>query len=209
MAGLPKKSFNLILCDPPYDWEGVFEQYSFEMLCWYAKDLLTDDGMLVVYPGQEYLVAIISIMWEYLSLRWTVTVVYKGQQRVFGHSWMYTRKAPVLVWTKEGCRGRQIKGQDVIWGGSPKKRRHMWEKTEIEMAGLVNLFSEPGDRILDPFMGAGTTGVPAILGGRKFVGIEIDHDHYRTAKGRLARIKSDKQLFDELVKASLMQNPNP
>jgi DNA modification methylase len=34
--------------------------------------------------------------------------------------------------------------------------------------------SRPGDTILDPFMGTGTTGVAALDIGREFVGIDID-----------------------------------
>jgi site-specific DNA-methyltransferase (adenine-specific) len=39
---------------------------------------------------------------------------------------------------------------------------------------LVRLFSEPGELILDPFAGSGTTGVAALRLGRRFVGWEMN-----------------------------------
>jgi DNA modification methylase len=45
----------------------------------------------------------------------------------------------------------------------------------------------PGETVLDPFMGSGTTGVAAIREGRKFIGIEKDPKHYQTACERIDR----------------------
>ena len=42
-----------------------------------------------------------------------------------------------------------------------------------------------GQTILDPYMGSGTTGVAAINMGRKFVGIEIDPEHFASACKRI------------------------
>jgi len=42
--------------------------------------------------------------------------------------------------------------------------------------------------VLDPFMGSGTTGVACRKLGRKFIGIEINPDYYKTAQQRIAGI---------------------
>lgn len=47
---------------------------------------------------------------------------------------------------------------------------------------MVNLAPGP---VIDPFMGTGTTGVAAIEAGRKFIGIEKNEDHFRTAVQRI------------------------
>ena len=54
------------------------------------------------------------------------------------------------------------------------------------MLWLVSLVGcQKGSIILDPFMGSGTTGIAAILGGYKFIGIEADEDSFNIAQKRI------------------------
>lgn len=56
-----------------------------------------------------------------------------------------------------------------------------------ELAGdHIRSWSNPGDVVLDPFMGSGTTGKMALLTSRKFVGIEISDEYMALAKQRIA-----------------------
>lgn len=47
--------------------------------------------------------------------------------------------------------------------------------------------SAPGDTILDPFCGAGTTGVAALAEGRRFIGVDINADYIALARPRLTQ----------------------
>ena len=47
-------------------------------------------------------------------------------------------------------------------------------------------WTNPGDTILDPFMGSGTTGVACVQTGRNFIGIEIEPKYYEIAEKRIA-----------------------
>lgn len=49
-------------------------------------------------------------------------------------------------------------------------------------------WSNPGDVVLDPFMGSGTTGKMAILAGRRFVGIEISEEYLDLARRRIGLV---------------------
>jgi site-specific DNA-methyltransferase (adenine-specific) len=62
---------------------------------------------------------------------------------------------------------------------------HMSEKPLALMETLISLFTDPGDLILDPFAGSGTTGVAAIRLGRRFIGYEKDPKYHAIAVKRL------------------------
>jgi len=56
------------------------------------------------------------------------------------------------------------------------------------LSHLINLASNPGDVIFDPFMGVGSTGVAALQLGRNFIGIEVDELYFKAAKMRIATV---------------------
>ena len=45
----------------------------------------------------------------------------------------------------------------------------------------------PGTLVIDPFMGAGSMGLACLRTGMRYLGVEIERDHYETARDRLAR----------------------
>ena len=51
----------------------------------------------------------------------------------------------------------------------------------------INMLSYPGDTVMDPFSGSGTTGVVASKTGRHFIGIELSEEYLKIMKGRLQR----------------------
>lgn len=56
-------------------------------------------------------------------------------------------------------------------------------------AWFIKLFTKPGDVVLDPFMGAGTTAVACKQLGRHFIGIEINPSYCDIARRRLLTVK--------------------
>jgi hypothetical protein len=74
-------------------------------------------------------------------------------------------------------------------------KQHMTQKPVALMFELVQLFTNAGDTILDPFMGSGTTGVAAIQLGRKFIGIEKDPRYFEIAVKRIEQAVAQGQLF--------------
>jgi site-specific DNA-methyltransferase (adenine-specific) len=55
------------------------------------------------------------------------------------------------------------------------------------MRDLMHDFTAPGDVVLDPFMGSGTTLVAAALTGRRAIGIEIDPTYFDIAVARVRK----------------------
>jgi site-specific DNA-methyltransferase (adenine-specific) len=64
---------------------------------------------------------------------------------------------------------------------------HPAQKPVELIRGIIEDCSHPGDTILDPFMGSGTTGVACVQTGRNFIGIEIDPGYFEIAKKRIAQ----------------------
>jgi DNA modification methylase len=54
------------------------------------------------------------------------------------------------------------------------------------MSALIEKFTRPGDLILDPFVGGGTTGVVAVPLGRRFLGIDCNIQAVEVARRRIA-----------------------
>ena len=54
------------------------------------------------------------------------------------------------------------------------------------MRELVSLFTDPGELVLDPFAGSGSTGVACGMLGRRFIGWELDANYYEIARRRLS-----------------------
>lgn len=77
----------------------------------------------------------------------------------------------------------------------PKKagsavNRHPTEKPVALLAQLVESSTVPGDTVLDPFAGAGSTLVAAAVLGRRYVGIEIEERYAEVAARRLERAEA-------------------
>jgi DNA modification methylase len=68
------------------------------------------------------------------------------------------------------------------------EKLHATQKPEALLYRVVLAASRPGDLVLDPFFGTGTTGAVARRLGRRFVGIERDPRYVAAARARIAAI---------------------
>ena len=93
-----------------------------------------------------------------------------------------------------------IKGKYSFPGSRPKdlvtfpkinssKMVHPTEKPVGLLANLISSVTKPGDLILDPFAGSGSTLVAAKKTGRRFIGIELDDDYFVTAQRRIEEVR--------------------
>ncbi|MDB5523531.1 MAG: methylase family protein [Rhizobium sp.] len=78
--------------------------------------------------------------------------------------------------------GERLKGADG-------KKAHPTQKPEALLARILMASSRPGDIVLDPFFGSGTTGAVAKRLGRNFVGIEREQDYIDVARARIAAVE--------------------
>jgi len=86
-------------------------------------------------------------------------------------------------WTLALCTGEErLKGADG-------KKVHPTQKPEALLARAILSASKPGDVVLDPFFGSGTSGAVAKRLGRHFIGIERDKTYAAAAMKRIAAIE--------------------
>lgn len=177
------ESVDYIITDPPYPKEYV---PLYENLSRLAHRVLKPGGSLIVMVGQSYLPEVIQLLGKYMAYHWCLAYLTPGgQSPQLWHKRTNTFWKPVLWYTKGDYTGDYI--GDVLKSppNDNDKQYHEWGQSLGGMKDIVERFTNPGDTILDPFVGGGTTGVAAITMGRKFIGTDIERDNIEITKKRV------------------------
>lgn len=177
-------SVDAVVTDPPYPAEHL---PLWSDLAEHAAKWLKPGGICAVMSGQAHLPEVIRRLSEHLTYRWTLAYLTPGGQAVQ----VFPRKVntfwkPILVFHNGDP-------DDAGWFGDVAKsdvndndkRFHHWGQSESGMADLIKRLTKPAELVLDPFMGAGTTGVAALALGRSFAGCDVNADHVDAAQERL------------------------
>ncbi|MCX7350600.1 MAG: site-specific DNA-methyltransferase [Alphaproteobacteria bacterium] len=103
-------------------------------------------------------------------------------------------------WTLSLCTGSErLKNADG-------DKLHPTQKPEALLHRVLLSTTRPGDTVLDPFFGTGTTGAAAKQLGRHFIGIEREDDY---AEAALARIDATKRLPPEALQVTVSKRAEP
>ena len=76
-----------------------------------------------------------------------------------------------------------------------KSKVHPTEKPIKLFSKIVEVSSNEGDIVFDPFMGSGTAGVAALDLNRKFIGCELNEEYFNIAKNRIEEEGRNLKLF--------------
>jgi DNA modification methylase len=146
---------------------------------------------------------------------WRADLEAAGLQFVRYGVWVKDRAMPQITGDRPGSRVEQITiahptgrkrwsggGLGNVWqhpvvancSGHRTDRIHTAQKPIGLMLELVDLFTDPGDVILDPFAGSGTTGVAAIRLGRRSILIERDPTYAALCRDRMSAEEQDSEL---------------
>lgn len=105
-------------------------------------------------------------------------------------TWIYfTYKKRTGVFNNDGATIYDFYETSVTPMSEKKLGKHPTQKPVALMKWFITLLSNPGDVVLDPFMGSGTNGVAAKMSGRDFIGIELDEAYFELAKKRIEGTK--------------------
>lgn len=103
-----------------------------------------------------------------------------------------------MVWFDKGKRMDKTFVDDSL-GRPPEKNLHEWQKSVAEAEYYIEFLTKPGDTVLDPMLGTGTTGEAAFKLGREFIGIEINKERYQVSLKRLYRCLERLETKNEII----------
>lgn len=98
-----------------------------------------------------------------------------------------------LTQTSRKMTINQTKCPGTIWdygNGGDKvhiKRKHPATFPDKIPYDLISVFTKPGDLVLDPMVGSGSTAVAAKILGRDYIGIDVSSDYCRLSRRRIAK----------------------
>jgi adenine-specific DNA-methyltransferase len=193
---LPDAAVNFVLTDPPY-------------LVWYrdrhGRTLANDDD-------PAWVAGVYAELYRVLKPdTFCLTFYGWGHVDTFLRAWRSAGFRPVghIVWVKNYASSTRFlryrheqayvltKGRPPLptepiddvqpWGYSGNED-HPTQKSARILAPLIKAFTHPGDLVLDPFAGSGSSLVAAASLGRRFLGTELDRQYCEGARAKLARV---------------------
>ncbi len=75
---------------------------------------------------------------------------------------------------------------DMPYSGN---KLHPTQKPVEALASLVRSFTLPGELVLNPFAGSGSSCAAVMLTDRRYIGIELDAEYFHQASARLERVQ--------------------
>ena len=169
---IPNDSIDLIFTDPPYDETSV---PMYQDLANLAMRVLKDNASIITYVPNTFIPNIVNYMIEAgLKYWWTLAVKLEGSfarqyQRQISIKWK------PLLWFAKGQRlALPNFMSDLIISNRSEKVLHDWEQSTVEAEHVFRILTVENQKILDPFVGAGSSAIAAINLNRKFIGIDID-----------------------------------
>ena len=91
----------------------------------------------------------------------------------------------------------RIKNSGGFGQSSKESYKHPATMPEELAQDHIITWSNPGDLVIDPFMGSGTTAAMAIQTERNYIGFEIDDEYYKLCQSRLTKLQTNLNDFFE------------
>ena len=199
---LEKKSFDLLLSDPPYgmDFKSGWNNKEkiqndkivdtitlFEDVLKQSVPLLKDDAHFYLFGNINFIADIRPIIEKYLNLKniliWDRKVIGMGDLKSYGNSYDIIYFGYNKVWKDlNGTRDRDLLSYSRI---DPAKNIHPTEKPIDILEYLIKKSSNENDKVLEPFAGGGSTLLACKNLNRLATGVEIEEEYYNLIKNRI------------------------
>jgi site-specific DNA-methyltransferase (adenine-specific) len=158
---------------------------------WWASVLdlarLTSDGSFVSFcDGESYPVFYPEFYRRFpvvRSLVWDKQAIGMGQPWRHQFELLIVGRSASAKWTTGGGESDVLRCSVL----PSTSRLHPVDKPDALLGQLLRPLTDPGDLVVDPFMGAGSTLYAAKSNGRRAIGIEIEERYCEIAAQRLAQ----------------------
>lgn len=205
---IESESVALVVTDPAYEslekhravgtttrltsaWFEIFRNERFPELLAELHRVMKRDAHLYVFSDQET-AFVTKPMAEAAGFKWWkhltwLKVSQSGEPRG-GMGYHYRSATEWIGFYEKGKRKLHDLGQtDVLRGPRGGADAYPTEKPVDVLRVLVEQSSEPGDLVIDPFLGSGSTGEAALELGRDFAGSDVAERSIALASERLAK----------------------
>ena len=181
-----------------FDWDGDFDQETWVRL---ADKALMVGGSIVIWNDWKVLGLIAHLLIDMgydvkrpltwvKSNPWAPNPESNPAQRVEVGLWAVKRVKKTTKWVHNLREHRSYEDLVFNYGvpkGSKKKEalgrfRHQTKKPDAMFREIIQIFSNPGDLVLDPFAGGGTTAFAAEAEGRRHISFELKEKWFNEAK---------------------------
>ena len=191
---LPDKSIDLILTDPPYGKKADKGTNGFGA----AKNRRYAGGWDKEAPPQ----VVFNEMFRVAKNLIIFGGNYFGNMLPPSNCWIFWDKKGDIAFQNPFADGeliyttfkkpvkRIVFRQQGFITDSKDKRYHPTQKPTELVQMLLEMFSDPGQVICDPFLGSGTTAVAAVNTGRHYIGYEIDPEYFQICCDRLDEVET-------------------
>ena len=190
----PDNSVDAVITDPPY---GI----GFDRATW-ADDAGNYQDLMcqIIRQSNRICPKGVRAFWQALQHACNWHYWFSEEYRIFASckGFVQYRPTPVqwswdpVIWWGNVDKEASVYSKDYFlqrkapFGANRKKIEHPCPRPIETVIYVVELFTNPGDTILDPFFGSGTTGVACVQTGRNFIGIEIEPKYFEIAEKRIA-----------------------
>lgn len=193
MTGMEANAVDFILTDPPYitryrgrDGRTVANDDNAHWLkpaFAGMHRLLKPDGFAVSFYGWNKVDLFVEA-WKAAGFRIVGHLVFRKRYASSARFLRYEHEQAYLL-AKGNVELPADPIPDVIDFPYTGNKLHPTQKPVEALTPLIRTFSNPGDLVLDPFCGSGSTLASAKMLGRDYVGIELSAKHHETAITRL------------------------
>ena len=195
MKNMPDNCVDLVVTDPPYGinfetWDiidclPVFSEF---------KRIATANSFILIFGSIRNAPEFLKVCVELGIFRRWITWAKPRTAHIVSEGLIW--QTDIIIMCKKGKpfvkKGFHPLYRDfiefpIVQNGDGDYTGHKAQKPVELLTMLVDKYSQPGDLILDPFLGSGTTAVAAKMLHRNFIGIEISPKYCEIARQRLGQ----------------------